>query len=280
MVAHRTFSLQLVIIGPEIKDVHLVVSDFDGTLLGSRREISSRTREVLRQLHELGIEFVVATGRPPRYCDSIAEQTGIPTTLLCANGAVEYDPASGTINQLATLDLDNARDLLVEIRQAFPEAGFCAEMGSDFVAERRWLELASRPADSNIADVVPLLNERVHKLLINLPDISADETLSLIDPLLRGRANAMHAGLPFVELMPPGVDKAFGLKRLCDERRISAMEVVAFGDMPNDDAMLQFAGWGVAVRNAHNSTQNAANEITDSNVNDGVAKVLERMMGL
>jgi|TARA_B100000700_G_scaffold305025_2_gene378383 hypothetical protein len=193
---------------------------------------------------------------------------------------VEYDPASGTINQLATLDLDNARDLLVEIRQAFPEAGFCAEMGSDFVAERRWLELASRPADSNIADVVPLLNERVHKLLINLPDISADETLSLIDPLLRGRANAMHAGLPFVELMPPGVDKAFGLKRLCDERRISAMEVVAFGDMPNDDAMLQFAGWGVAVRNAHNSTQNAANEITDSNVNDGVAKVLERMMGL
>ena len=280
MVAHRTFSLQLVIIGPEIKDVHLVVSDFDGTLLGSRREISSRTREVLRQLHELGIEFVVATGRPPRYCDSIAEQTGIPTTLLCANGAVEYDPTSGTINQLATLVLDNARDLLIEIRQAFPEAGFCAEMGSDFVAERRWLELASRPADSNIADVVPLLNERVHKLLINLPDISADETLSLIDPLLRGRANATHAGLPFVELMPPGVDKAFGLKRLCDERRISAMEVVAFGDMPNDDAMLQFAGWGVAVRNAHNSTQNAANEITDSNVNDGVAKVLERMMGL
>ena len=280
MVAHRTFSLQLVIIGPEIKDVHLVVSDFDGTLLGSSREISSRTREVLRQLHELGIEFVVATGRPPRYCDSIAEQTGIPTTLLCANGAVEYDPASGTINQLATLDLDNARDLLVEIRQAFPEAGFCAEMGSDFVAERRWLELASRPADSKIADVVPLLNERVHKLLINLPDISADETLSLIDPLLRWRANAMHAGLPFVELMPPGGDKAFGLKRLCDERRISATEVVAFGDMPNDDAMLQFAGWGVAVGNAHNSTQNAANEITGSNVNDGVAKVLERMMGV
>ena len=66
------------------------------------------------------------------------------------------------------------------------EAGFCVEMGSDFVAERRWLELASRPADSNIADVVPLLNERAHKLLINLPDISADETLSLIDPLLRG----------------------------------------------------------------------------------------------
>ena len=265
-------------IGREIQDVHLVVSDFDGTLLGSGQKISSRTRQVLRQLHELGVEFVVATGRPPRYCDSIAEQTGIPTTLLCANGAVEYDAASGAINQLAPLDLDNARDLLIEIRQAFPEAGFCAEMGSEFVAERRWLELAARPAESNITDVVPLLDQRVHKLLINLPNRSADETLSLIDPLVNGRANAMHAGLPFVELMPPGVDKAFGLRRLCEQRKISPMAVVAFGDMPNDDAMLEFAGWGVAVSNAHQSTQDAADEITDSNVNDGVAIVLERMI--
>ena len=88
----------------------------------------------------------------------------------------------------------------------------------------------------------------------------------------------MHAGLPFVELMPPGVDKAFGLKRLCDERRISAMEVVAFGDALMTTRCCNSLV-GVAVRNAHNSTQNAANEITDSNVNDGVAKVLERMMG-
>ena len=88
----------------------------------------------------------------------------------------------------------------------------------------------------------------------------------------------MHAGLPFVELMPPGVDKAFGLIRLCEQRKISPMAVVAFGDMPNDNAMLEFAGWGVAVSNAHPSTQDAADEITDSNVNDGVAIVLERMI--
>jgi len=151
-------------------------------------------------------------------------------------------------------------------------------MGGEFVAERRWLELAARPADSNITDVVPLLDQRVHKLLINLPNRSADQTLSLIDPLVKGRANAMHAGLPFVELMPPGVDKAFGLRRLCEQRKISPMAVVAFGDMPNDNAMLEFAGWGVAVSNAHQSTQDAADEITDSNVKDGVAIVLERMI--
>ena len=89
----------------------------------------------------------------------------------------------------------------------------------------------------------------------------------------------MHAGLPFVELMPPGVDKAFGLGRLCEERQVSPQEVVAFGDMPNDDAMLKFAGWGVAVSKAHQSTREAADEVADSNLNDGVAKVLEKMIG-
>jgi hypothetical protein len=89
----------------------------------------------------------------------------------------------------------------------------------------------------------------------------------------------MHAGLPFVELMPPGVDKAFGLKRLCDQRRITPEQVVAFGDMPNDNAMLAFAGWGVAVANAHPNTRGVANEVTCANVADGVAKVLAEMMG-
>jgi len=49
--------------------------------------------------------------------------------------------------------------------------------------------------------------------------------------------------------------------------------------MPNDDAMLKFAGWGVAVSNAHQSTREAADEVADSNLNDGVAKVLEKMIG-
>ena len=263
---------------PNIEDLALVATDFDGTLLGGNREVSKRTQAVLARLKEVGLDFVVVTGRPPRYCNSIPMQTGIPTSLICANGAMAYEPSTGTSTQFATLNLLDAQNLLTEIRQAHPNAGFCVEMGDDFVAERRWLELAARPADSNITDVVPLLDQRVHKLLINLPNRSADETLSLIDPLVKGRANAMHAGLPFVELMPPGVDKAFGLRRLCEQRKVSSMAVVAFGDMPNDNAMLEFAGWGVAVSNAHQSTQDAADEITDSNVNDGVAIVLERMI--
>ena len=264
---------------PSIQQVALVATDFDGTLLGADREISQRTKEVLRRLNEFDIEFVVVTGRPPRFCKSIPEQTGIPTTLVCANGAVAYDPLRDITTQFATLDLSDARALLTEIRDAHPNAGFCAEMADDFVAERRWLRQAGRATETDISDLIPLLDHRVHKLLVNLPDLSADETMTLLNPLVGGRANVMHAGLPFVELMPPGVDKAFGLKRLCDQRRITPEQVVAFGDMPNDNAMLAFAGWGVAVANAHPNTRGVANEVTCANVADGVAKVLAEMMG-
>ena len=279
MVENRTQSLRLVSSRPSIQQVALVATDFDGTLLGADREISQRTKEVLRRLKEFDIEFVVVTGRPPRFCKSIPDQTGIPTTLVCANGAVAYDPVGDITTQFATLDLSDARALLTEIRDVHPDAGFCAEMADEFVAERRWLRQAGRATETDISDLIPLLDHRVHKLLVNLPDLSADETMTLLNPLVGGRANVMHAGLPFVELMPPGVDKAFGLKRLCDQRRITPKQVVAFGDMPNDNAMLEFAGWGVAVANAHPNTQGIANEVTRSNLADGVAKVLAERMG-
>ena len=265
---------------PLIEDVALIATDFDGTLLGVGRKISERTRAILARLVEFDLEFVVVTGRPPRYCTSIPTQTGIPTTLICANGAMAYEPSTGVSTQFATLDLDDATDLLTEIRRAHPNAGFCVEMGDDFLAERRWLELASRPVDSNISDVIPLLDKRVHKLLVNVPNLSADETSALINPVVGDRANIMHAGLQFVELMPPGVDKAFGLERLCEQRQINAEQIIAFGDMPNDDAMLKAAGWGVAVANAHPDTLQAADEVTDSNTDNGVAKVLEEMLEL
>ena len=243
-------------------------------------EISDVTKQVLYRLTEFDIEFVVVTGRPPRFCDSIPEQTGIPTTLICANGAVTHDSQTGVTTQFARMNLADARALVTTIREAHPTAGFCAEMGDDFVAERRWSEQAGRSVETDVSDLVPLLDDRVHKLLVNLPDLSADETMAAVNPLVKGRANIMHAGLPFVELMPPGVDKAFGLRRLCEERHVSAHQVVAFGDMPNDNAMLEFAGWGVAVANAHPDTQKAADEVTWSNREDGVARVIAEMMSV
>ena len=72
--------------------------------------------------------------------------------------------------------------------------------------------------------------------------------------------------------------KATGLAGLAQRAGIGAAEVVAFGDMPNDLPMLAWAGRAVAVANAHPTVLAAADEVTASNDDDGVALVLERLL--
>jgi len=88
-----------------------------------------------------------------------------------------------------------------------------------------------------------------------------------------------HSGAPFAEVLAEGVNKAWGVARLCDRLGIERSEVLAFGDAPNDAELLAWAGHGVAMANAHPEAREAADELTVSNQQDGVAVVLERLLG-
>jgi HAD superfamily hydrolase (TIGR01484 family) len=83
-------------------------------------------------------------------------------------------------------------------------------------------------------------------------------------------------GHGLIEISAPGVTKGTGLARLAGELGIAPAEVVALGDMPNDLPMLQWAGYGVAMANAHPAVLDAADEITAHNSEDGLALVLEK----
>jgi hydroxymethylpyrimidine pyrophosphatase-like HAD family hydrolase len=93
-----------------------------------------------------------------------------------------------------------------------------------------------------------------------------------------GDAVVTWAGLRLVEISAAGVTKAFALELLCRRLGVAPGEVVAVGDMPNDLAMLEWAGTGVAVANAQQSVLDAADEVVPSNVDDGVAVLLERIV--
>ena len=99
-------------------------------------------------------------------------------------------------------------------------------------------------------------------------------------------ALAKHVGLQgditystnngLIEVVPLGISKATGVDELARPLGITAEDVVAFGDMPNDVPMLGWAGLGVAMGNAHPDAVAAADEVTAPNADDGVARVLER----
>jgi hydroxymethylpyrimidine pyrophosphatase-like HAD family hydrolase len=99
------------------------------------------------------------------------------------------------------------------------------------------------------------------------------------DIIIPGVAEVTHAGLGWVEITPPNVDKGTGLAVAAAALGVKPEEVLVFGDMPNDIPMFQWAGWRrVAVENAHPALAAIADEITFSVERDGVAVYLDDLL--
>jgi hydroxymethylpyrimidine pyrophosphatase-like HAD family hydrolase len=93
-------------------------------------------------------------------------------------------------------------------------------------------------------------------------------------------AVATWSGEGLVEISAPGVTKAATLSLVADELGVAAPDVVAFGDMPNDLPMLEWAGTAYAMANADPLVLQAADHLAPSNDHDGVARVLASLYGL
>jgi hydroxymethylpyrimidine pyrophosphatase-like HAD family hydrolase len=119
-----------------------------------------------------------------------------------------------------------------------------------------------------------------YKGFAHAPDLTADELLAVARRVVRADLGTVtQAGLGYVEITAPGVDKGTGLAVVAAELNISPSDVLVFGDMPNDVPMFQWAGWRrVAVANAHPEVLALADEVTASNDADGVAAWLESML--
>ena len=263
----------------------LIATDVDGTLLDDDENVSPRTRAAVRAAVDGGAQFVLATGRPPRWVGPIVDQLGFAPMAVCANGAVVYDPSTDQIISARTLSADVLGELAEIATRVIPGAGLAVERVGRSAHDAATPQFVSSPGyehawlnpDNTEVSIDDLLSAPAVKLLIRKAGArSADMAAEL----------ARHIGLEgditystnngLVEIMPLGVSKATGIEEVARPRGITAAEVVTFGDMPNDVPMLRWAGLGVAMGNAHPDAVAAADEVTATNVKDGVARVLER----
>jgi hydroxymethylpyrimidine pyrophosphatase-like HAD family hydrolase len=259
--------------------VRLVASDLDGTLLLPDETVSERTRAALVAARVAGITVVLVSGRPPRSLGPIAERIGVGGVAICANGAIVWDLDTGTMLDSTPLAAELATRLVHGLREAIPGALFAVELEGGFGREAGWSEgLAPAPADVLEADALELITGPVTKLLVRHPAMAFAEVAERARRVVGDDAVVTWAGLRLVEISAAGVTKAFALERLCRRLGIAAAEVVAVGDMPNDLPMLDWAGLGVAVANADQAVLAAADEVTASNLDDGVARLLERII--
>ncbi|WP_375477928.1 HAD family hydrolase [uncultured Jatrophihabitans sp.] len=269
--------------------IKLFATDLDGTLLRSDNTVSDRTRAALRSAADAGLVVAFVTGRPPRWLDVLVEETGHVGVAVGANGAVLYDMAAEELLSVHALEPELMRELGAELRTAFPAVNFAVEYGHGFAAEKDYVHdwqispshdrRGSPIARPVIADFAEITADPGVKLLAKDRAADADEFLAAALDLVGGRATITHSSsFGLLEISAPGVTKATGLAELAARHGVGADQVVAVGDMPNDIAMLRWAGRSYVVADAHPAAVAAADEVIGSNDDDAVAKLIESLL--
>jgi Cof subfamily protein (haloacid dehalogenase superfamily) len=220
---------------------------------------------------------IFVTGRPPRWMAPVAEATGHTGLAVCANGAILYDLGEERVIDEYALQASDLAAVTTRLLEVLPNVSFAVDRHPATSHEPGYLSLW---ADETYL-VVPreeLFLEPATKLLVRNPDADPDEFLALAQKAVGDLASITRSSADeLIEISAAGVTKASGLEWFARRHGVSAAEVIAFGDMPNDLPMLAWAGHPVAVANAHPEVLAIAAEVTASNDDDGVARVLERL---
>ncbi|AWB84853.1 HAD family hydrolase [Corynebacterium liangguodongii] len=265
----------------------LIVSDIDGTFINSNGRVSPRLRAAVMRAVRSGVHFGLATGRPHRWLMPVLDQLPISPVCVCANGAVVYDPSSDTVLHSFELSPDDMRSITATVDEVFAARGLSCGYGVERVGQSAldpenevFLVTSGFHPDAwdpcfGLATVAELISEPAAKLLVRCPELSSAEMFDLVAPRIDAQVTySMDEGL--IEFSRPGINKASGVSILAERYGVSAAETVCFGDMPNDCEMLAWAGHGVAMGNAKPLVKDAADAITLTNDDDGVAAILER----
>lgn len=241
-------------------DIKLIALDMDGTLLTPDLEVSEANARAIKQAMDKGVQVMLSTGRWLRFCYPYAEELGLNTYLITVNGG-EIWTADKTLLERHLLDSRLVEDVytmgrdyglnawLISTERVFQRG----DVPDDFMAYE-WLKVGFNSTDKHI---LAKMQEKLNQY----------EELELTNSLPTN-----------IELNPLDVNKATGLKRVCQEMGINMSDVMAVGDSLNDIKMIAESGLGVAMGNAQEPVKAVAKHTTDTNIQDGVAKAIERFI--
>jgi Cof subfamily protein (haloacid dehalogenase superfamily) len=237
-----------------------------------------RTRDALVRTRASGAHVIVVTGRMFRAVRPYLEQAGLDDPVVCYQGAVVADPASGELLLHVPIPLEAAREAM----DVVIAAGFHLNCYVDdllYVAEetpeaRRYADF-QRLEIHVVGDLRRWLDRPPTKLVaVGDPD-ALDRLEAELKPRFAGRLFISKSLPYFLEFAHPDVSKGSGLAFVAERLGFSAAETVACGDGENDRELLDWAGFGVAVANAHDDVLARAALVVPSVQEEGVAALLE-----
>ena len=269
-----------------MSEYKMIVLDLDGTLTNRNKEITPKTKETLMKAQEQGKIVVLASGRPTYGVMPLAEELHLEDYggyILSFNG--------GIIMNCKTKEVVFSRQIPAESNGQIID--LAQEHNVSILTYENRTLLTNRPEDQyvqlesriNTLKIIPMTIEELKAhVTFSVPKFLMTDDgdyLAMVEPVKAalGKNFSVYRSDPFfLEILPKGIDKAQSLERLLAVIGVKREEMIACGDGYNDLTMVQYAGLGVAMGNGVLPVRKAADYITLTNEEDGVAHVVEKFM--
>ena len=271
--------------------IKAILLDIDGTLTNHKKEITPETKKALMNAQEYGIRLVIASGRPAKGIFQYGDQLDMKYhngLFVCYNGARVVDCQTGEVYVNVTIDKDTTKQVLNHMKEF--DVRPIITHGSHMVVEDVYngmvkdgdrefnvIEYESRMNGYKLMEVEDLesfVDGPVNKILTAGDSDYLQAHYKEMAAPFAGKLYMMFTANFYYEFTALGVDKGKALAMAMEKLGIKPEECIAFGDAENDISMLKFAGIGVAMGNAQQPVKDIADEITDDNEHDGIAKSL------
>jgi Cof subfamily protein (haloacid dehalogenase superfamily) len=261
----------------------LLAIDLDGTLLtpSPHKIITPRTFDVLCQASATGMAIVIATGQMLQVLRAICGDLPLTAPQIIENGALVVDIRSGTVLHEKLLPAEHIIPTLDTLRSfgLFRAYHTYERVYVDYNTPRarNWYRPPVPPV-VEVEDVASLYPQMCIKVVGIGEESTLREKRIELEHIFAGKLYVTQSSFDLVEFLHPEVSKVNALKAIAADLGVAPEEIVAIGDNHNDIGMLRFAGLGVAMGNAHDEVKAAADYVTLSNADEGVAAVIEKLL--
>lgn len=274
----------------------LIAIDLDGTLLNDEKQIPNNNVNILRNINNIGVEIVIATGRKYRSAKELIKALELNLVVMANNGNIARNTTNDKV--LVTKYL-NPADFYTLVKEGRKEGLHPIvhvdhyNEGYDIIIELDAEELKYSPYMSknldNYKSVDDFLNYKDAKVLA-VCYVGNTEKLEKFQQIIRNECPNKYSshimskltiagGL--LEVMNPLGSKWLSLREYALEKGIRPEEIIAIGDDNNDIEMIKKAGLGIGMKNGSHGAKEAADIITDKSNNEGgVGEILKKVFKL
>lgn len=263
----------------------LIAMDLDGTLNNDQKVITEKTKAALMAAQKEGIRLALASARPSpglfkeRDILRLQDHKGI---LMSYNGGRIVDAETGKVLFETSMDLEETKQVLRKL-ESLPVTPILDDGVQFYVADKNGYKVDYECKNNNmvcseVGNLAEFLNFAPIKILMSVQPEELPQVQKEIAAFLPESLTVVQTAAFYLEVIPKVINKGQGIRDICKVLGLSTEEVISFGDAANDIPMLREAGMGVAMGNAAEPVKAAANMVTLSNNEDGIAAALEKLL--